>query len=975
MAAPKWRKLLLDFIDHLRIVSRDSAATLGEAGTKIKLWNSQRRILDEISAGMDQGIRKFYVLKSRQLGSSTIFVIILLFWLALHPKMKGALVTDTDKTRDSFREQIRNIIASIPAQYFGGAFGIKKGADNKYFMAFTNGSQLDFLVAGTSGNKTAWGESSGYTLVMLTEIASYGSSEGLTNFEEAITEVHPQRLIIYESTAKGFNHWRDRWLAAQKDPFTTRAIFVGWWAKEDNVIKRTDPRFAVYGLAPPDDRERTKMALVKDRHGHEITAEQLAWIRSKGAEGARSAASLEQNQPWVAEEAFVLSGKSYFMTRLIAQDMERITVWEGFRFWLGNDFWATQIERITEETRRHEVELRVWNHPRSDGRYVIGVDPAGGSDDKNDRHCLDRDTEILTRDGWRGYESVGVGDEAVCFNLATGEYSYGAISDKIVRPHSGPMIHMMNDGLDSLVTPEHRVVYRLPQPSGKNPYGPWKVKTAQEISDNQSTIKAVPTGGAPVGSGIGALSVAMCRALGWILTDGHIAELGGVEGGPRQGQKKIRPHIILAQALHTVKGGVCVADEMVRVIEALCPDASIRYHEPKNQNAAKVVIRIGAKASDTFIRWLPGQVCLKKDRRIPRNLITDTSFDQLEGLFQGILEGDGGWEDGKWVKVCPGLSEGLADDIQEIAIRLGYSATKTIQKAGTKGGEQWIVRLSPRPHHCVRKSDLVEHYDGDVWCVTVPTGAFVARRNGKVFVTGNCVSVWRCFADKLVQVAEYADNHADTRQCAWVLAYVAGMYKNCIINMELSGGYGKTVLIELNHLRDMLKADLYGNRRSVREEDWSDFLDNARYHLYRKPDSPASAGFVINWLTTNDNKNQIFGEFNDSHRTGSLVINSKPLLEEMQIIVQNGTSIGAPGNSKDDRTFAACLACHAWIEGERPSLIMQGESYDAVMARESGQSSMPGFVNKIVATYLAQARDGVGEEAPARTWLEERGLA
>jgi site-specific DNA-methyltransferase (adenine-specific) len=30
-----------------------------------------------------------------------------------------------------------------------------------------------------------------------------------------------------------------------------------------------------------------------------------------------------------------------------------------------------------------------------------------------------------------------------------------------------------------------------------------------------------------------------------------------------------------------------------------------------------------------------------------------------------------------------------------------------------------------------------EHYRGKVWCVRVPTGAFVARRNGKVFVTGN----------------------------------------------------------------------------------------------------------------------------------------------------------------------------------------------------------------------------------------------
>jgi site-specific DNA-methyltransferase (adenine-specific) len=29
------------------------------------------------------------------------------------------------------------------------------------------------------------------------------------------------------------------------------------------------------------------------------------------------------------------------------------------------------------------------------------------------------------------------------------------------------------------------------------------------------------------------------------------------------------------------------------------------------------------------------------------------------------------------------------------------------------------------------------HYRGKVWCVRVPSGAFVARRNGKVFVTGN----------------------------------------------------------------------------------------------------------------------------------------------------------------------------------------------------------------------------------------------
>lgn len=37
--------------------------------------------------------------------------------------------------------------------------------------------------------------------------------------------------------------------------------------------------------------------------------------------------------------------------------------------------------------------------------------------------------------------------------------------------------------------------------------------------------------------------------------------------------------------------------------------------------------------------------------------------------------------------------------------------------------------------YVVRLPDVV--YSGVVWCVTVPTGAFVARRNGRAFITGN----------------------------------------------------------------------------------------------------------------------------------------------------------------------------------------------------------------------------------------------
>ncbi len=42
-----------------------------------------------------------------------------------------------------------------------------------------------------------------------------------------------------------------------------------------------------------------------------------------------------------------------------------------------------------------------------------------------------------------------------------------------------------------------------------------------------------------------------------------------------------------------------------------------------------------------------------------------------------------------------------------------------------------------------------------------------------------CLSVWRCYSDRLVQVAEFVDPDMATYSFAWVLAYLAGAYEPC----------------------------------------------------------------------------------------------------------------------------------------------------------------------------------------------------
>ncbi len=620
----RWREVFTDFIKLLRIDSKEVAAS-DDRGSPLNLWGSQKRFLDAVCGGLDSNKRSFYCLKSRQVGLTTLSLAIDVFWLAMFPATIGALVTDTPKNSAANRRAIRRYVESVPKGFFGKSFVIVD--DNRDYITFSNGSRLDLLVAGTR-NKRTWGEGQGYVFCHCTEVANYGSKEGLDSFREALASEHPNRLAIYESTAKGFNHWRDLWIAAKKDPHTCVTVFVGWWSKETNTIKKTDPRYEAYNADPTGD-EQELINAVEELYGHKITMEQLAWYRWRAGQDDNDINTLYQNQPWTEGQAFVMSGFSFFATRMLQQDLARIQnpedpiVFQGYRYLLGNDFHAGVMERITEMARIDEVKLRVWEDPIPTAQYAIGMDVAWGRND-------------------------------------------------------------------------------------------------------------------------------------------------------------------------------------------------------------------------------------------------------------------------------------------------------------------WADRTS--------------------------------------------ISIWRCFADKMVQVAEYADSDVDTRQAAWVLAHLAGAYKDCRINIELTGGPGMAVMTEFGHLKDRMRADMY-REQARKDYDWDDFLQTASWYLYHKPDS-LGAGYAKGWVSSHDTKWRMMCQFKDSHTSGALVTRSVGLVEEMLTVVQDGSDLGAPGRAHDDRVFAAGLANLCWVEWLRPTLIQLGQSYEVVLRQESQEEANKGaaFVDQIVLNFMRRAETYEEPPTPREQWLADRGF-
>jgi hypothetical protein len=227
------------------------------------------------------------------------------------------------------------------------------------------------------------------------------------------------------------------------------------------------------------------------------------------------------------------------------------------------------------------------------------------------------------------------------------------------------------------------------------------------------------------------------------------------------------------------------------------------------------------------------------------------------------------------------------------------------------------------------------------------------------------------------QVAEYATNKVEPVRTAWVLCHLAGVYRDCIINLELQGG-GTNVMQELESLKGRLRTEFYDQH--PRSKDWEDAMGWARWYLYHRPDSMGK-GYLYNSKTHHDYKHTMMYGFSGAFSTNTLVIHSVRLLYDMQNVRVEGNAIAAPESTsedcKDDRVIAAALACKAWTDWRKTEMIVMGLTRE--IARKHADGSIPKVaqrMNNLVYRFM-QASDLAAQEAalnPVPSWRDERHL-
>ncbi len=340
--------------------------------------------------------------------------------------------------------------------------------------------------------------------------------------------------------------------------------------------------------------------------------------------------------------------------------------------------------------------------------------------------CLSEDTQLLTPKGWKNYEEIKVGDLAFSYNKKTNMLEPNSIERIIVKKHKGNLIKLFNeDSIDCLVTGDHRVLCNT-RTTGKN--RKWKWSDTKFVSaDNFPSGARIPVVSQLNTSSKCDIDDDLLKIFGWIITD----------GGLKFTHNRKYSYYEIYQS--KVKGKLL--EEMKKTIKKRFPESTVHSRQRKGKfyksqfisgGSEAFTFYLGKKATDEIRIWLG-----KETHRIPRKLLKECSLNQLKILFDALVQGDGHTQrirGNKYVMFYSGRNVSLADEFQELCVLLGFSGV--IKKVPLN--KQTKVLVSFRRKFAYVRKKKEEYYNGKVWDITIKHEAFVARRNGKVFITGNC---------------------------------------------------------------------------------------------------------------------------------------------------------------------------------------------------------------------------------------------
>ena len=370
--------------------------------------------------------------------------------------------------------------------------------------------------------------------------------------------------------------------------------------------------------------------------------------------------------------------------------------------------------------------------------------------------CYDDDTEVLTADGWVPWPKVDGSESFGTLNPETGELEYQPATQVFHCDYAGPMYRVRSQQVDLLVTPNHRMwVQRYDTQAARRGEQSFAIETAENILHKRVKYQ---------------------KSARW---SGRPVERVEIAETYRTYQRRDR----LVPATRRYPGVSFPVEPFARFLGYYLAEGSINGHvislaqnrgDLLNKMAQTIrAMGLPAYTPDTGpgcvrTQCLPLRDMLAKlghpTRSVCQPMVQGWPPEIIRVFLDAMIEGDGSTHKTFNHRVIYTASREMADDLQVLAIKAGWSANVRIDdRTGLlrtmPSGQQfrnlgpcYIVSILTR---CLTPlvntgravasrywnedgyNDQIEYYRGGIHCVKVPSGLLFVRRNGKPVVSGN----------------------------------------------------------------------------------------------------------------------------------------------------------------------------------------------------------------------------------------------
>jgi hypothetical protein len=383
-----------------------------------RLNEEQNVMMEHIEFCLENKIPiRIIVLKARQIGATTFFTA-LGFWLAaMNKNTSYGIVAHRLDSAESIFQKNKIFYNNLPQEMRpsttqmsgeGITFNRKDGTGVNSKIKFATVNEGVFR-----------GQTLNY--LHLTECAFWEGNVGaIENSLAPTVSMYPNTIIVRESTANGYNFFKDDWDRAAKGISDYKPFFFGW--QDHSEYTMDVPRGFVLTEKEKDIMER-----------FELTLGQVAWRRYQITNNYSGNESLfQQENPMTPSEAFIASGTSVFPAETLVRGYEaacdpirimplasypayeKLLIWEepkveNEKIYAQKSQWSYEEQAYVYVDTDLLLEEIAYRTP-----YTVGIDTAGLGTNLNQVTVVNNVTKrMVARFGKKNVQEEALADIAI----------------------------------------------------------------------------------------------------------------------------------------------------------------------------------------------------------------------------------------------------------------------------------------------------------------------------------------------------------------------------------------------------------------------------------------------------------------------------------------------------------------------------------------------------------------------------------